>query len=168
MVHLKWEEGSIHVLEVSSCYGWMPLRLKCSTLILFKTKEGVWSLYNRIVLLIGCTVLFKETRVIFLLLRSHTYLQITSIERSAARLANGIQADASQSQKAPFQWHSWARGWIFAGVRFGRKMLLWRPGAFSRGVAGRGIHLRTTGLTQLDCIQRGASLWLPTGSQRRW
>lgn len=84
------EEGSIHVLEASFSYSWVPFHLK-HVVILYKTKKGILSLYNRIVSLIACPALFKETYMIFLLLCSHTYLQIISTERSAVRLANGEQ-----------------------------------------------------------------------------
>lgn len=96
---LRWEEGSIHVLKASSCYSWkdaFPFEMQyCYS---DKTKRGIWSLCSRIVLLIGCIVLFKETYLIFLLLCSCMYLWFINLERSAVRLAEEEHPGRCQSK----------------------------------------------------------------------
>ena len=79
----------IHVLKASSCYSWMPLHLKCSALNLFKTKKGIWSLYNWVFLLIGCIVLFKKpTWFAF----CYVFIRVYKLSvENAVRLANGEQ-----------------------------------------------------------------------------
>lgn len=82
------DEGNIHVLKASSCYSWkdtFPFVMQYCYAV--KTKKGIWSLYNRIVLLIGCIVLFKEAYPVFLLLYSRMYLWFINLERSAVILA---------------------------------------------------------------------------------